>query len=73
MTAQLAAVEAMEVPVRGALCFVGTELPWFGDSVAGVPLLGRRGLAKLKRGGDLGAEDREVVADFLSTRFPPAR
>jgi len=73
VTAELAAVEAMEVPVHGALCFVGTELPWFGGRVAGVPLVGRRGLAKLlKRGGDLGAEDREVVADFLSTRFPPA-
>jgi hypothetical protein len=72
--AQLSTVGAVEVPVHGALCFIGTELPWFRDRIAGVPLIGRRGLAKLlKRAGDLGAEDRQVIADFLATRFPPAR
>jgi hypothetical protein len=72
--AQLSTVGAAEVPVHGALCFVGTELPWFGDRIAGVPLVGRRGLGKLlKRAGDLVAEDRQVIADFLATRFPPAR
>lgn len=61
-----------DVPVRGALCFVGTELPWFGSSsIAGVPLVGRRGLAKLLRGpGDLAAPDREALAQFLAARFP---
>jgi len=38
VTAALAAVDA-PVPVRGVLCFVGTELPWFGESIGGVPLV----------------------------------
>jgi hypothetical protein len=70
-----AALEAVDaaVPVRGALCFVGTELPWFGESIGDVPLVGRRGLGKiLKRTGDLTAEDRAAVAAFLAERFPPA-
>ncbi len=61
------------VEVRGALCFVGTELPWFDETVRRVPLVGRRGLAKLlKRPGDLGPEDRDAVAAFLASRFPAA-
>ncbi len=63
-----------DLGVRGALCFVGTELPWFDEAVRGVPLVGRRGLAKLvKRPGDLGPEDREAVTAFFASRFPPAR
>lgn len=63
-----------DVPVRGALCFVGTELPWFGSSnIVNVPLVGRRGLTKLLRSmGDLGSDDRDAVAAFLQRRFPPA-
>lgn len=63
-----------DVPVRGALCFVGTELPWFGSSsIVDVPLVGRRGLAKLLRSmGDLGSADRDAVAAFLQGRFPAA-
>lgn len=62
-----------EIPVRGALCFVGTELPWFGGSIGDVPLVGRRGLAKLmKRAGDLAADDREAIAQYLDSRFVPA-
>lgn len=62
-----------DVPVRGALCFVGTELPWFGESIAGVPLVGRRGLAKLmKQTGSLDADARDAIAAFLSARFVPA-
>ena len=70
---ELSAVEA-SIAVQGALCFVGTELPWFGSSsIADVPLLGRRGLAKLLlRPGDVDTSDREAVADFLNQRFPPA-
>lgn len=69
----LAAVSA-DVPVRGALCFVGTELPWFGSSsIAGIPLVGRRGLAKLlKQPGDLGPDDRAALAAYLEGRFIPA-
>jgi hypothetical protein len=70
---QLASVQA-SVPVRGVLCFVGTELPWFGETIGDVPLFGRRGLAKLlKRSGDLSADDRDALAQFLATRFPAAR
>lgn len=63
-----------DVPVRGALCFVGTELPWFGSSsITDVPLVGRRGLSKLLRSpGDLQSADRYALADFLSQRFTPA-
>ena len=70
---ELDAVHA-DVAVRGALCFVGTELPWFGSSnIAEVPLVGRRGLARLLRStGTLAAADREAVAVFLDRRFPPA-
>ncbi len=68
----LRAVDA-PVAVRGVLCFVGTELPWFGEKIGDVPLVGRRGLAKLlRRGGDLTAEDREALAQFIASRFPAA-
>ena len=68
----LQAVDA-DVPVRGALCFVGTELPWFGESIAGVPLVGRRGLAKLmKQTGSLDGDARDAIAAFLSATFVPA-
>jgi hypothetical protein len=61
------------VTVRGALCFVGTELPWFGETIRDIPLVGRRGLAKLlKRPGDLTRDDREAIAAFLASQFPSA-
>ena len=70
---ELSTVQA-SIAVQGALCFVGTELPWFGSSsIADVPLLGPRGLAKLLlRPGDVDASDREAIAAFLDQRFPPA-
>lgn len=73
VAAELANVGA-NVTVRGALCFVGTELPWFGSSsIDNVPLVGRRGLAKiLKAPGDLAAEDRDAIGDYLATRFAAA-
>lgn len=72
VTAQLASHGAT-VPVRGALCFVGTEFSWFGETIRGVPLVGRRGLAKLlKRPGDLSRGDREAIAEFVASRFPSA-
>lgn len=68
----LAGVSA-EIPVRGVLCFVGTELPWFGEKIGGVPLVGRRGLGKLlKQPGDLAPDDRAAVAAYLDSRFVPA-
>ena len=68
--AQLTVV-GCEAPVRGALCFVGTELPWFGATIGDVPLVGRRGLAKLvRRPGPLGPDERRRVAHLLDARFP---
>ncbi len=70
---ELSSVQA-SIAVRGALCFVGTELPWFGSSsITDVPLVGRRGLAKLLlQPGDVDTSDRQAVAAFLDQRFPPA-
>lgn len=76
VTAVAAELTAMypAVPVYGALCFVGTELPWFDENIGGVPLVGRRGLAKLlKRSGNLPRDDRIAVAEHLAGRFPPTR
>jgi hypothetical protein len=71
--AELETVHA-DVPVRGALCFVGTELPWFrSSSIVDLPLVGRRGLTKLLRSlGDLESADRDAVAALLDQRFPHA-
>jgi Nuclease-related domain len=79
LAAQVEAVRAVldsvsaDVPVRGALCFVGTELPWFGSSIGGVPLVGRRGLGKLlTQPGDFAPDDRAALAAYLEGRFIPA-
>lgn len=76
---QLAAVRVAladrqpEVPVRGALCFIGTDLPWSATVVDDIPLVGPRGLRKrLRQDGPLGAETRAAIAQFLGTHFPPA-
>jgi hypothetical protein len=72
---QVAAVSSQlaTVPVRGVLCFVGTELPWFGETIHSVPLVGRRGLAKLlKQPGEFARHDRESLAAYLASRFPSA-
>jgi hypothetical protein len=70
---QVLAEVGADVQIRGALCFVGTELPWFGESIGEIPLVGRRGLSKLMmQPGDLAAPDREAVAAYLDSRFVPA-
>lgn len=70
---ELSTVEA-DIAVRGALWFVGTELPSFGSSnISDVPLVGRRGLSKLLLGvGELEEADRTAVAAYLDHRFPPS-
>jgi hypothetical protein len=61
------------VLVRGALCFVGTELPLLDQDIAGIPLRGRRGLLKLiSRPGAVDAAQREKIARHLDERLPPA-
>lgn len=61
------------VEVHGALCFVGTELPWRDVSIDGIPLIGRRGLAKrLAAPGPVGSEQVRCVADALNQALPNA-
>ena len=60
------------IAVRGALCFVGTELPWTDQDVAGVAIRGRRGLVRLlEREGPLDAATAREIAEHLAERFPP--
>lgn len=79
VVAQMQAVRAAlgddPVPIFGALCFVGTELPWFASSsLGGIPLVGRRGLAKLVTAdGSCTADDRERLDGRLAGAFPAAR
>lgn len=63
-----------DVPVRGAFCFVDSELPLLGTpSIDGLLLLTRRGLAKrLNATGPLTAGERGLVAAALLGRFRPA-
>lgn len=59
------------ISVRAALCFVGTELPWVDEDIAGVALRGRRGLVKmLRRPGPFSAATIAEVAEHLAERFP---
>lgn len=61
------------VAVRGALCLLGTELPWVTEQIAGVPVVGRRDLTKLgQHDGDLDAPARTTIAAALDARFIPA-
>ncbi|WP_210479400.1 nuclease-related domain-containing protein [Naasia sp. SYSU D00948] len=62
-----------DVNVRGALCFVGTELPLIDQEIAGIAIRGRRGLLKLlRRPGPLGVAQLEQLAAQLEEHFPPA-
>jgi hypothetical protein len=62
-----------DVPVEGALCFVGTEMPWRTRSIGDFPLLGLRRLARRMRGkGHLTPSDRSAIALLLDSRFPRA-
>lgn len=72
VTAALAHLQPA-VPVHGALCFVGTELPWIDEDIAGIPLRGRRGLLKLLgKPGPLDDASRQNVSDHLRNYFPSA-
>jgi hypothetical protein len=62
-----------DIPVRGMLCFIGTELPLLCRSVREIALVGRRGLSRmLKEPGAFSARDRADIGQFLAQRFPPA-
>lgn len=71
---ELDRADALAVPVHAALCFVGTDLPWFGSSSAqGVAITGRRRLrALVRQDGPLDGDDRTSVARWLAQRLPPA-
>ena len=45
--------------VRGALCFVGTRLPWVSEAVAGIALVDELGLfSMLQAQGPVAADER---------------
>jgi hypothetical protein len=62
------------LPVQGAFCFVGTELPTIGTlTFRGYPLLTPRRLAgRIKKRGHAERELLNAVAAQLSSRFPSA-
>lgn len=80
VVAQAATVErdlrsaGFDIPVRGALCFVGTGMPRRRDNtVRGVPVVGRRDLARLLRQpGPVDETTRQLLAETLVRRFPVA-
>jgi hypothetical protein len=63
----------VDVPVRGALCFVDADWPLIGGSftIRGVEVRSPRRLAKLLREEE-GTVDVEQVALQLMERLPPA-
>jgi hypothetical protein len=62
-----------EVEVRGALCFVGVPVPWIGETLDGLPLVGPEELLiLLDRAGELDAPRRADLAAALADRFVPA-
>jgi hypothetical protein len=62
-----------EMRVRGAMCFVGTDLPWLDEDIDGIALRGRRGLVKLLgRPGELDPEAITETHRHLAGTFPPA-
>lgn len=61
------------VPVSGAFCFIGADLPVGPLVVGGVPATTLRGAAKLlKRRGPLTAQHRAELHAYLSEQFQPA-
>ena len=65
---------ASGVPVHGALCFVDSDLPAFGNlTFRGFQLLYPKRLAKrMNAGGPVAAAQVRAVAAELALRFPAA-
>ncbi|MPQ96480.1 hypothetical protein GB931_00800 [Modestobacter sp. I12A-02628] len=62
-----------DVPVYPAFCFDVADLPWATQWIAGVPVLGPRGVARrLNVGGPLTPEAVALLAAHLADRLPPA-
>jgi hypothetical protein len=80
LAGQVAAVydvlEALEefahVDVQAVIAFVDANMPMFGSlEIAGVPILGAKGTAKLvRRAGPLDTESRAVLHAHLAKRLP---
>jgi hypothetical protein len=62
------------IPVHGALCFVGTDLPLIRTlEIRGYPLLGRKSMAKrLQAKGPIDAAQRAQITQILANWFAPA-
>jgi hypothetical protein len=59
--------------VRGALCFIGTTVPWFSEEIAGIALVDEPGLLGMAEAtGHVTAEERRALAAFLDETFRPA-
>jgi hypothetical protein len=61
------------VPLHAALCFVDADLPLVPDRIAGVALLGWKGVAKrMNKSGSLSADVRAGLVGHLARALPPA-
>jgi hypothetical protein len=61
------------VPLHVAMCFVDADLPWIPERIAGVALLGTRGVARrMRKPGPLHADIRAAVVAHLARSLPPA-
>jgi hypothetical protein len=65
---------APDVPIRGALCFVDSELPMLGTlRFKGYPILRAKPLAKqINAAGPLSADEARTLLVALAARFPSA-
>lgn len=79
LAGQVSAVETVlagyhpGLPVRGVLCFLGTELPWVEARMAGIQLVDLAGLGKvLTQPGTVDDHTRDDVAAVLADRVAPA-
>jgi hypothetical protein len=61
----------LSLPVQGALCFVGTELPWRRQNIGDIPLVSPRRLKKLLcRPGAVPPGEQLAAASLLDARMP---
>src|SRR4051794_26957235 len=62
-----------EIPLHLALCFVDADLPLVPDRIAGVVLLGSKGVARLmNKPGPVTAAARTALVRHLAHALPPA-
>jgi hypothetical protein len=62
-----------DLPIHGAMCFVGTTRPWVAEEVGGIRLVGEDDLTKLvAQDGALDREKRALIVTLLKSRCQPA-